>query len=142
MEAGSSKLCSVCPPFIFYDSNRWSEERTVSSINDSDRRTPSGRYLYLQCFFAQRGGILLRKGFYQWRVCSVSVLADLLLSDLCERNAWGILEMGGTDTCLCSDLYHTDINRTEPQKRSRRDSYYKKRITGGHYHCCIRICHE
>lgn len=116
MEAGSSKLCSVCPPFIFYDSNRWSEERTVSSINDSDRRTPSGRYLYLQCFFAQRGGILLRKGFYQWRVCSVSVLADLLLSDLCERNAWGILEMGGTDTCLCSDLYHTDINRTEPQK--------------------------
>ena len=41
---------------------------------------------------------------------------------ICKRNAWRILEMGGTDSCLCSDLYDTGIDRTESQKRSRRDS--------------------
>ena len=47
MEAGSSKLCSVCPPFIFYDRNRWRETGTVYSINDGDRRTTSWIYLYM-----------------------------------------------------------------------------------------------
>lgn len=34
--------------FIFYDSNRWSTEGTVSSINGRYRRAYSGRHLYLQ----------------------------------------------------------------------------------------------
>lgn len=34
--------------------------------------------------------------------------------------------MGGTDSCLCSDLYDTGIDRTQSQKRSRKDPYYEE----------------
>ena len=75
-------------------------------------------YIYICNDFSLRGGILPRKGVYQRRVCGFSVLADILLSEICKRNAGRAFKMGGTDSCLCRDLYHAGIDGVESQKRS------------------------
>ena len=74
-------------------------------------------FIYVMIFRSERRD-LLRKGVYQRRVCGFSVLADILLSEICKRNAGRAFKMGGTDSCLCRDLYHAGIDGVESQKRS------------------------
>ena len=63
-------------------------------------------YIYICNDFSLR-----EAGFYL-------VKADILLSEICKRNTGRAFKMGGTDSGLCRDLYHTGIDGVESQKRS------------------------